>query len=318
MSAASQVFAVDNRSTVVSDSDVRTMILACNAFVPEVASAWSLPTPSVLFAKDISPVPANAWLFHIIDADPSEPGMLAYHEETNNVPDGYILAKTILQNGGAVLYAGAKPTVASALFHEIVESLVDPDCNSWWQAPNGAKYAAEIVDPVQGQIVSITVNSSTPVPTAAPIVQSSFPYNMFASGPAPVPALAPVASPPASVAFSLFASGLMADKKIFTSIPGDSSPSFAGSSAGTSVQVGLSDFIYPAWRDAGAKPGSRFSYSGVVTAPFQIWRGGYAIVATNGGPPTNVYGELIPGWLREVKEKSGRVLSRKGGLSAGK
>lgn len=347
---------VDNRSTAVSDGDARTMVRACNMFIPEVATAWSLPTPSVLFAKDIASTPTDAWLFHIIDADSSEPGMLAYHEETGNVPDGYILARTILQNGGSILYAGTKPTVASALFHEIAESLIDPDCNSWWQAPNGVRYAAEIVDPVQSQIVSITMtpddSPSTPMPIpvqpSVPPAEST-PYNLFAPTSAsslpiapPMLPIVPPAASPSSIPFNIFAPGwqpppLIASstlmpamstlipvptpvptRNFYTSVPGDSPPPCTGcrtnieanlASTGAST-VGLSDFVYPAWCDAGAKPGSRFSYSGIVTAPFRISAGGYCITVTGAGPPTNTYGEKMPSWVRGIKERASRVLAR--------
>ncbi len=363
-SPTSQVFIVDNLSSVVNDGDARTMIRACNAFLPEVAAAWSVPVPRVLFAKDARPVPPGAWLFHIIDSDPSAPGLLAYHEETNDAPDGFILARTILQNGGAVLYAGSAPTVASALFHEIAETLIDPDCNSWWQAPNGTRFAAEIVDPVQGQIVPITLpsdNASTAAPpTQAPVVVPSVPAQQPPSKPAPPPAAAPSAPtvqppapPPAAAPFNLFAPWWQPPRVTEAPAPAPAAPAsnttarwspwaapqrlsraaaaFRSSNpqsctlgicqapAANSVPeskcvVGLADFVYPAWSNANAPPGSRFSYTGVVKGPFAIAKGGYAVTTNdgvNGGQPRNVYGEGMPRWMRRAKERAGRPVQRK-------
>ena len=363
-SPISQVFVVDNLSTVVNDGDARTMIRACNVFMPEVATAWGVPAPTILFAKDTRPVP-GAWLFHIIDSDPSEPGLLAYHEDTGNVPDGFILARTILQNGGAVLYAGPAPTVASALFHEIAETLIDPDCNSWWQGPNGTRFAAEIVDPVQGQIVPIALSSSDSAspapPTCAPVIVPAVPATPQPP-PKPVPprvvtppapSVQPPAPPSAAAPFNLFAPwwqppgvteaptptptapassttarwspwaapqrALRASIAFRPSDPQSCTLGIGRAPAANSVPeskcvVGLADFVYPAWSNANAIPGSRFSYTGIVKSPFSIAKGGYAVTTNarvNGGQPTNVYGEEMPNWIRRAKERAGRPIQRK-------
>ena len=45
--------------------------------------------------------------------------------------------------------------VASALFHEIAEALIDGQVNGWWQGKNrGVLYAAEVCDPVQSGLVA--------------------------------------------------------------------------------------------------------------------------------------------------------------------
>ena len=67
----------------------------------------------------------------MIDEDPtgSAPGALAFHTEENGLPDGYILTKIMLENGGVPLYNEANPkgsTVAANLFHELAEAFIDP------------------------------------------------------------------------------------------------------------------------------------------------------------------------------------------------
>lgn len=195
----SVTFLVDNRSSAVSDNDARIMCAACNQLLPKVASAWQKPIPTVLFAKDISFPPSDAWLFRIVDTAPPGVGsnFLAFHEEgAGGTPDGYILASVILRNGGVVLYGGPRTlTVAGALFHELAETLVDPDCNLWWQNPeNNMFIAAEVVDPVQGIIVPVTVMAPG---VAGPIpVPTSIPTPAPRPVPVPVPTSAPTPRPP--------------------------------------------------------------------------------------------------------------------------
>lgn len=177
---------VDNKSTVVVNGDVQLMIEACNQLMPAVATAWNVSCPIVKFgtAVDKQANVQTNWLFHIVDVDPNGvEGALAYHTVENDLVDGYILAKTIIDNSGVVLYGGAtnpnQETIASALFHELVEALGDPECNSWWSNTTGqitdqygnplvdqngnaitnANFcAAELCDPVQGNVVPVTIN----------------------------------------------------------------------------------------------------------------------------------------------------------------
>ena len=202
--AQGQAFVVDNRSTVVTDGDARTMVAACNLLMPAMAAAWGLPAPRIVFARDAAGAAADpdAWQFHIVDNDPTAPGNLAYHGEDDDRPDGSILAQTILANRGAVLWGGANvSTVASALFHEIAEALCDRFCNTWWQNPaTGEFFAAEVCDPVQGLIVPVvvTVAGGVQPPAAAPAIPVA-PAPVIPAPPTPVvPApLAPSAPAPA-------------------------------------------------------------------------------------------------------------------------
>lgn len=156
---------IDNRpGSRVSDADVRTMVAASNILLPELAAAWGYSTPTAVFLPDLlasgkRPDP-GAWLFHMIAEDPSTPGALAYHTEEGDVVDGYILTKTILNNGGVPLYNKSRPqsfTIASALFHELAEAFIDPTCNGWWQDAEGVFYCAEVCDPVESNNIIVDV-----------------------------------------------------------------------------------------------------------------------------------------------------------------
>lgn len=231
---AATTYYVVNSSSCISNDDVQVMVQACNTFLPIVARAWSVLAPAVVFTSGQAQIATSDALFNIIDRDPSQPDALAYHTENASQVIGNILAQTILDNGGVALFQDrATPTIASALFHELAEALMDPTVNNWYLAPDGTMYAAEVCDPVQDNIVPIKVGGQT---------------------------------------------------------------------------VGLSDFIYPAWRDS--QSSGPYNYLKTLTSPFQIAKGGYAVVFQD-GQINQVFGELMPQWLKAAKQNSGRLASRK-------
>lgn len=153
---------VFNKSTVVTDAEVKTMTDACHKFVPTLCHAWGYAVPAVHFAAKSTKVPAGGWVFNVVDTADVE-GALAYHTEENDKVDGYVMAKTVLENGGVALYKDAQTsTVASALCHEIFEAIGDRYCNVWADDPSGNKqYSFENCDPVQDGIVTVTVDGHT-------------------------------------------------------------------------------------------------------------------------------------------------------------
>lgn len=54
--------------------------------------------------------------------------------------------------------------------------------------------------------------------------------------------------------------------------------------------VPMSNFVLPAWFDPNASPGSRLDFMGKLTKPFTMTPGGYLIVWTIRGQPTQQYG----------------------------
>lgn len=250
---ATTTMVVDNRTdngSVVGDDDVRVMVAACNTFMEQLANAWGLPKPDVRFAATGWKPPAGAWLFHLIGEDANVPGALAYHTEEGGKVDGYVLTKTILDNGGVPLYDATNPlttpTVASALFHELAEAMLDPTCNGWWMDSAGSFYAAEVCDPVQGNNVLIKVPE------------------------------------------------LVGAKRVFP--------------------VALSDFVFPAWRDPQAAVSVRKNFCDTIRQPFALTHGGYYVKydPSSGKGPQQVFGERVPGWIRDMKAKSRRVRCRIG------
>lgn len=221
-----------NRSTKVSLSDVNAMVLAVNMLLVQFCNAWNI-TASTITYKTGNPTTGMKYIFYLVDQDPSAPGALAYHTETTGgLYVGYVLCQTILTYGGVTLYKDNKtPTIASALFHEIAEALIDPTVNIWWVVNNRQCVAAEVCDPVQNNIVLQQVIVS-----------------------------------------------------------------------GRVINVGLSDFVYPAWLDPYASVGSRFNYLNTLKRPFTMSAGGYLIVLTiNSGTISYVFGKKVPNWQQEAK-----------------
>ena len=152
---------VYNQSTVVTNTDVAYMVQANNFYVALFCKTWNREAPSIKFIT--TPLPPvskrdpHAWYFLITDTT-TEAGALAYHTEESGIVDGYVFAKTILDNKGVVLWKDSKTdTVASALCHEILETICDPNCNGWWSLDNGSYVASEVCDPVQDQMVPVPI-----------------------------------------------------------------------------------------------------------------------------------------------------------------
>lgn len=225
---------VINHTTCIPDSDVKIMISACNVLLPQVAKDWNIsPLPIVNFRDKNTKSPAN-WVFAMIDVDASQPDALAYHTEIGDNVVGYILCKTILDNGGVTLYKDNQtPTVASALFHELAEALVDPTVNIYWQNGSGDFITGEVCDPVQDNIVLI------PVPDPVHL--------------------------------------------------------------GKIINVGLSDYVLPVWKDTEAAR-AKFNYLNTLPAPFTMSPGGYMVKLTCGSSePQYVWGERVSSWVKDLK-----------------
>lgn len=156
-----QHIAVVNSSTLLKDTDVLYMAAACALQVKrDFCPAWGLSPISVGFYPS-GVLPRRTWVMELVDDIPEAPGALAYHTEDGDVVSGRIGVGTILQNGGVPLYdSNGAPSVASALSHEILETIVDPFVNDWCDGPEGQSYAKETADPVESSQYLITVKGN--------------------------------------------------------------------------------------------------------------------------------------------------------------
>lgn len=160
------LYAVINKSTLVSAADLASMVAACQKQLTEdVALAWeSAKSPTVMVFADEAAVPADAAITYIMDNAPDAPGELGDHTETNDRVVSRILAGVVLSNGGAVLYNADSSvvTVSSVLSHELCEQFGNPCINRWCDGPQiaqGSEYASELSDPVQGGAYPINIGT---------------------------------------------------------------------------------------------------------------------------------------------------------------
>ncbi len=267
---ARQVFTIVNRSAAIPDADVEIMHSAIALILPIVAEVWGRDPPELRLADDRGPPPAGSGdrCFCLVDQRPAP---------ADELPGcSYVCAQAVLQNGGASLWAKTKPTVASVLFREMARALTDPDCDSWWKGPDGVFHAADIVGPVQGQILGIFLNHGNSALTDAPRLAPA--HNAAARRPYTfVPAEGPCPSCPNTGPVVVNGNPL--------------------------ISVGLSDFLYPAWCDPEAKREARFSYTGFGNLrPFQASEAGYSITTSGEGQSAVVYGKSVPEWLRKTPE----------------
>lgn len=82
---------------------------------------------------------------------------------------------------------------------------------------------------------------------------------------------------------------------------------------GTNVSV--SDFVFPSFFNTYAtlKNNAPFNYLNTLVAPFTLLPGGYAIQRTGGpGTETQVFGELMPQWRKDIKRNDASRFNRIG------
>jgi hypothetical protein len=158
--------AVINQCTVVTDLDGSKMVSALNSLLPKFCNDWSIPVVTAVYiAKGATYIPTNMYYIYLSDNSDSLDA-LGYHDITSDLPYGKVFAKTILSGGGVLLYESTlkKPTVAQALAHETFELIIDPRCNIWWMNYNtGLLVAAEVADPVEYNVVVVTLLNGTKV-----------------------------------------------------------------------------------------------------------------------------------------------------------
>lgn len=150
--------AIINSSTLVSDVQGDIIAKALNILLPKFCKDWDVaPTLTTYIPKGkTTTIPRKIFLLDSADVQ----GALGYHDLSSNVPYGKCFAKTILSEGGVILYSPipSVPTLAEVVCHEVFEMLVNPVCNEWWDIGDSKTfYAKEPCDPVQNNAVTVSV-----------------------------------------------------------------------------------------------------------------------------------------------------------------
>ncbi len=144
------LIAVLNQSTLVTDSQVKTMTQAIASQVKlDVAPLWDRSPAAVIFYKDAGEVPANAHAITLVDTAKDAPqGVLGFHtEDKGGRLWGVVAAKPELDSHAEVLTGDW--SVSSVLSHEVLELYIDPNCNLWANGDQGKAYSFEVCDPVE-------------------------------------------------------------------------------------------------------------------------------------------------------------------------
>src|SRR6266536_53666 len=150
---------VVNKSTLVSDDDVKQMTRACAAQLRlHAAPLWGRRVIPVVYSSTEADAPPGAWVVAILD-DPDQADALGWHtEDQGELIFGRVFARPVLDNGGDAL---TKPlSVASVLSHEVLETYVDPNVNLWADRGDGVAVALEVGDPVESDSYSVTVDGT--------------------------------------------------------------------------------------------------------------------------------------------------------------
>ncbi len=161
-----------NQSSSVNTTDFYCMVAAARDQIDnEFSSAWGTESgPAALYIYDnIENIPDGYWIYTIVD-DPEQASYFGYHYNNSPISQSILFADTIINYGCPVLYNSSDPgffTVSSMFCHEILEMIIDPCVNGWWDGPgltlvNGftpiASYASEVCDPVYFDIYTKTIS----------------------------------------------------------------------------------------------------------------------------------------------------------------
>lgn len=164
---------VVNKSTQVTDADVRRMAAVCDSQIRmHVAPAHNLLPAPVTYLPATHTAPKGARVITVMDTlDDAQ--ALGWHTEDGSEHIWGVVGTAAAIGQGAKALTGAY-SISSIVSHEVVEMFVDPYCSGWFDTGHGYLVAGEACDPVQsdwylidGAAVSNFVTSSWFNPAAA-------------------------------------------------------------------------------------------------------------------------------------------------------
>lgn len=142
------LISVLNQSKLVSDADVAKMTAAVGVQLARDVAPLYGSVPAIEFVKRGGSPSAGGVPCYIID-EPDVDGALGYHDEDDNgVAYIKVFVSPTLDNGGTA-YEGPN-SVSVTLSHEVLELTGDAPANKWVDGPNGADFAYELCDAVEG------------------------------------------------------------------------------------------------------------------------------------------------------------------------
>jgi hypothetical protein len=148
---------------MMSDSDGKSIVTAINVLLPQFCNDWGIKQVLTKYVAKGAAVPAGTPLRCYILDNSDVQGALGYHDQVSDIPYAKVFVKTILDYGGTILYSinPQTPTLAQTISHEVFEMIGDLNANIWWSdATGGTLYAAEVCDPVESNIVKVTITAA--------------------------------------------------------------------------------------------------------------------------------------------------------------
>ncbi len=145
----------------VTARDLTLLAKALQADQRAFAAHWGRVPPTVHAAGTVQDAHPGEIVVRIV-GPASDPDALAWHTED---ADGLVLvevsADAVLDPGGGVLDGGTTGvSLASAVDHEIKETMVDPNVATWVDRFDGTEVALEACDPVQGDLLPVVVRDA--------------------------------------------------------------------------------------------------------------------------------------------------------------
>lgn len=120
----------------------------------DYASLWQADGVQVMAFEALAQM-SSEWAPLVVFDDADAPNALGYHDTApNGRPYGRIFWGPISASGGTLMRGPL--SLSCVISHEILETVGDPYCNGWWLNPgDGALYAQELCDPVEGDAYEI-------------------------------------------------------------------------------------------------------------------------------------------------------------------
>ena len=145
------IIAVINKSTIVSNAEVKLMVRAVAKQAREHAAlTWDLKPPRVVYRASEATAEPGSWKVVIFD-DADIAGALGYHSDgPDGLPYGKVFVKITQQYN---------MSISTVLSHEVLEIMMDPQFNYWADNWNdGLSYALEVADPVESDSYTIEID----------------------------------------------------------------------------------------------------------------------------------------------------------------
>lgn len=157
--------AMVNRCSVLTDHQASITLPAFQLqYDRDVCPMWGLDSVHLSYVPRHLPIPKGQGIWPIYLQDNSDaPGALGYHEDTGNVPDGRVFARTTMRY---------HQSWTVDFTHEFIEMMVDPTTDRWAPLPGmpGWSVIVEPGDPVEADELGYTI----PLASGAKVLVSDF------------------------------------------------------------------------------------------------------------------------------------------------